>query len=133
MTDSNFPSVSNSYDAANVEEVLADFEQELDDEKVLAASLTDSTTPEMIAEAKAFLANNKDTVEAQHKRLLELDSELRQIVEQNKLKVKNAQEYHELVNSQDYKDMAKRLLDIKSVSKSLHSYLVDAGVRGRSL
>ena len=128
----SFPSVSNTYDADNVDEVIADLEQELADEQTLADSLSSSTTQEKLDEAKAFLEANKDKIATQQARLQTLDSELRQIVTSNKAKVATAAEYDALVNSADYVALADKLLSIKTLAKGLNTFLVDAGVRGRS-
>ncbi len=129
---SSFPHISNTYDAANTDEVIADLEQELADEQTLADNLSNSTTEEKLAEAKAFLEANKDKIAAQQTRLQSLDSELRQIVTSNKAKVATAAEYDALVNSADYQELATKLLSIKTLAKGLNTFLVDAGVRGRS-
>lgn len=128
---SNFPSVSQQYNAAEVEELLEDFRQELLDEKELAKKLEDSTSEEKLADAQKFLNDNKARIADQHAEMLSIRDELDALVEKNKRRVATDQAYNELVNGDDYKNVAKQLAEIKAVAKALDSHLKSAGVRGR--
>jgi hypothetical protein len=128
---SNFPSVSQQYNPADVEELLEDFRQELRDEKELAKKLEESTSEEKLADAQKFLNDNKARIANQHAEMLSIRDELDSLVEKNKRRVATDQAYQELVNGDDYKNVAKQLAEIKAVAKALDSHLKSAGVRGR--
>lgn len=131
MSDSNFPSVSQQYDPANVEEVLADLRLELHDEQELSRKLADSTSEEKLAEAQEFLNKNKDRIAAQHVEMLAIRDELELLVAKNQRLVAADQAYQALVQGNEYKQVAKQLAEIKAVAKALDSHLKSAGVRGR--
>jgi len=132
MSDSNFPSVSQQYDPANVEEVLDDFRKELVDEQELAERLLISTSEEKLAEAQKFLAENKERVAKQHAEMLSIRDELEALVAKNQKLVATDQAYQALVQSDEYRLVAKQLAEIRAVAKSLDSHLKSAGVRGRA-
>lgn len=132
MSDSNFPSVSQQYDPANVEEVLEDFRKELLDEQELAEKLLVSTSEEKLAEAQKFLNENKDRIAKQHVEMLAVRDELEVLVAKNQQLVAADQAYHALVQSDEYRLVAKQLAEIKAVAKSLDGHLKSAGVRGRA-
>lgn len=127
----SFPSVSVTYDAANVDEVLADLKQELEDERQLETKLNEMSSEAKLAEAEEFISRNADSVSRQHAEILEIDSELKALIEKNKRLVAADKAYHALVGAEDYKKVASQIAEIRAVSKSLHNLLVKEGIRGR--
>lgn len=118
-----------AYDPAAVEDQLADLQAELQDEEALAAQLTD-VSADNVANAKAFL-NNSDTVNSQYDRLLDLDNKLRQLVASNAEKLALDKAHQDIVNSDEYQNLSKKVGDMRATIRSLIGFLVDSGVRGR--
>lgn len=131
MSEPSFPSTSNQYDPAEVDARIADFEAELAEEQALASTLDETSLDQKLADAAAFLATNAPLVAVQLPKLRNLDVQLRDVVEQNKRRVGKDKAFTDLVNSQPYLDLAAQLLEIKATADALHTYLIEAGVRGR--
>ena len=127
---SDFSYLAHNYDAAQVEEAIADLEQELEDEVALADTLGKDSA-EKAQFASSFLQDNAESIAAQHARLLKLNEDLRRLVKENQERQAADKEFDELVHSQAYLDAADMMLDIKSVVTGLRDFLVKGGVRGR--
>lgn len=126
----SFPIQAESYNTQTVEGNINDLDLELTDEKNLASSLgNDSATK--IAEAEAFMAQNKDIVLDQHARLLSLNLELRAIVHSNKTKQADDEAYNALITSTEYQNLADKIAEIKAMTTDLRDFLIQEGVRGR--
>lgn len=126
----NFVSQSQQYDAAEMEAQIIDMESELKDEVEIKTTL-DSHVSEKIATAKQFLAKNTAVLDAQLKRLIVLDGQIREAVQTNLELEKQDREYYDLITSEPYTEMAQKIADLYSISAELTSFLVQNGRRGR--
>lgn len=127
----SFPSLSNQYNGAVIEEVIADLEKELADEQTLAKKLDETSSDDKLVDARKFLADNSELIAAQHKRLTSVESSLRKLVLENKRRQHDDAAYNELVTSKEYLGVSELLADMKAKTTKLHGFLVDEGVRGR--
>lgn len=126
----SFPIQAEQYDAAAVEAVITDMEQELQDEVSLRATL-DATSADKILAAEEFLANNGDMIGAQLTRLQNLDGQIRAAVAENEQLQADDEAYHTLVTSAPYVDLANKIAAINAVAAQLADFLVLKGRRGR--
>lgn len=126
----SFPIQAESYNTQTVEGNINDLDLELTDEKNLESSLGNNSATK-IAEAEAFMAQNKDIVLDQHARLLSLNLELRAIVHSNKTKQADDEAYNALITSTEYQNLADKIAEIKAMTTDLRDFLIQEGVRGR--
>jgi uncharacterized protein (DUF3084 family) len=127
---SSFASQSAQYDAPSVEAVITDMEKELQDEQTLRSGL-DATTADKITDAEQFLANNGERVADQLQRLQGLDQQIRSLVAENEQLQADDAEYHALITSDPYVELAGKIASIHAVAASLADFLVAKGRRGR--
>lgn len=127
---SDFSYLAHNYDSAQVEEAIADLEEELADEVALADTLGKDSA-EKVQFATSFLQDNAEHIADQHAHLMKLNEDIRKLVKENQERQAADRDYDELVHSQAYLDAADMMLDIKSAVTGLRDFLVKEGVRGR--
>jgi hypothetical protein len=126
----NFAIQMNAFDKNLTEDNLKDLELELQEEQQLSETLSDDSASQLQA-AKDFVATHKGTIENQHQRLGNLSVALKAIVQSNKEKIAANTELSELIASEEYVELAKKMSEIKAGIDQLRAYLIVEGVRGR--
>lgn len=126
----SFPIQAAQYDAPSVEAVITDMNQELQDEQTLRGEL-DATTADKITAAEQFLADNQALITNQLLRLTDLDQQIRTAVAENEQLEADDVEYHALITSEPYVDLANKIASINAVAAALADFLVAKGRRGR--
>ena len=127
--DEDFSRQSQSYSPERVESAIIELNQELKEEEVLSEVLSNSTD-KRIKEAKDFVKKYGKVVEAQHKNLEFLNRQLRNYVYDNKKRQESDKAYRELVSSPEYKDMTRKMREIKTHIRNLNHFLVINNVKG---
>tara|TARA_Y100000591_G_scaffold331400_1_gene365198 strand:- start:496 stop:939 length:444 start_codon:yes stop_codon:yes gene_type:complete len=127
--DEDFSRQSQSYSAERVESAIIELNQELKEEEILSEVLSNSTD-KRIKEAKEFVKKYGKVVEAQHKNLEYLNRQLRSYVYDNKKRQESDKAYRELVSSPEYKDMTRKMREIKTHIRNLNHFLVINNVKG---
>ena len=127
--DEDFSRQSQSYSPERVESAIIELNQELKEEEVLSEALSNSTD-KRIKEAKEFVKKYGKVVEAQHKNLEFLNRQLRNYVYDNKKRQESDKAYRELVSSPEYKDMTRKMREIKTHIRNLNHFLVINNVKG---
>ena len=127
--DEDFSRQSQSYSPERVESAIIELNQELREEEVLSEVLSNSTD-KRIKEAKDFVKKYGKVVEAQHKNLEFLNRQLRSYVYDNKKRQESDKAYRELVSSPEYKDMTRKMREIKTHIRNLNHFLVINNVKG---
>ena len=127
--DEDFSRQSQSYSPERVESAIIELNQELREEEVLSEVLSNSTD-KRIKEAKEFVKKYGKVVEAQHKNLEYLNRQLRSYVYDNKKRQESDKAYRELVSSPEYKDMTRKMREIKTHIRNLNHFLVINNVKG---
>ena len=127
--DEDFSRQSQSYDPEKVESAIIELNQELKEEEVLSEVLSKSTD-KRIKEAKEFVKKYGKVVEAQHRNLEYLNQQLRNYVYDNKKRQESDKAYRELVSSPEYKDMTRKMREIKTHIRNLNHFLVINNVKG---
>ena len=118
------------YDAAAVEENLADLAAEEADE-VAAAETLNLDSAAKSAAVQDFVANNKILITDQHARMSGLHASIKAKVASNQgLEAADA-EYAALVASEEVMDVSRMLSEMNAMSGELHSLLIDTGRKGR--
>jgi len=120
---------SNAYDSTAIAQALGDLENEITDEKELAASLGD---PNQIREdAKKFKANNALLVRSQATRLRELQKELTDHVLRNNTLLAENEEVVALLQNPEYRAISRDLADIDASISASTEFLAAHGRAGR--
>ena len=127
--DEDFSRQSQSYSPERVESAIIELNQELKEEEILSEALSNSTD-KRIKEAKDFVKKYGKVVEAQHKNLEFLNRQLRNYVYDNKKRQESDKAYRELVSSPEYKDMTRKMREIKTHIRNLNHFLVINNVKG---
>ena len=127
--DEDFSRQSQSYSPEKVESAIIELNQELREEEVLSEVLSNSTD-KRIKEAKEFVKKYGKVVEAQHKNLEYLNRQLRSYVYDNKKRQESDKVYRELVSSPEYRDMTRKMREIKTHIRNLNHFLVINNVKG---
>ena len=127
--DEDFSRQSQSYSPEKVESAIIELNQELREEEILSEALSNSTD-KRIKEAKEFIKKYGKVVEAQHKNLEFLNRQLRGYVYDNKKRQESDKAYRELVSSPEYKDMTRKMREIKTHIRNLNHFLVINNVKG---
>ena len=127
--DEDFSRQSQSYSPERVESAIIELNQELKEEEILSEALSNSTD-KRIKEAKEFVKKYGKVVEAQHKNLEFLNRQLRNYVYDNKKRQESDKAYRELVSSPEYKDMTRKMREIKTHIRNLNHFLVINNVKG---
>ena len=127
--DEDFSRQSQSYSPEKVESAIIELNQELREEEILSEALSNSTD-KRIKEAKEFIKKYGKVVEAQHKNLEFLNRQLRNYVYDNKKRQESDKAYRELVSSPEYKDMTRKMREIKTHIRNLNHFLVINNVKG---
>jgi len=113
---------------------VASLQKELAEEITLSKKL-DSTqvSEEKINKVKEFLSK-KEKIETLYKQIRELDSRLKELILENKVKAGKISEldseYSILVNSQEALDLTLTVRNIRDSLKNLDDFLVKEGVKG---
>ena len=126
--DEDFSRQSQSYSPEKVESAIIELNQELREEEILSEALSNSTD-KRIKEAKEFIKKYGKVVEAQHKNLEFLNRQLRNYVYDNKKRQESDKAYRELVSSPEYKDMTRKMREIKTHIRNLNHFLVINNVK----
>jgi len=127
--DEDFSRQSQSYSPERVESAIIELNQELKEEEILSEALSNSTD-KRIKEAKEFVKKYGKVVEAQHKNLEFLNRQLRNYVYDNKKRQESDKAYRELVSSPEYRDMTRKMREIKTHIRNLNHFLVINNVKG---
>ena len=127
---SSFPIQMQTYDKQSVKQAIVQFQKEYDEEIALNNTLKEQESDVKIAQATAFFNENRDVILDQHARILALDNDIRRIVLENKDLQKQDAAFDMLLDSDDYRDLATVMAELKQKIMSLDSFLVEQGVKG---
>ena len=113
---------------------VASLQKELAEEITLSKKLDNTELPEeKINKAKEFLSK-KEKIETLYTQIGELDSRLKELILENKVKAQKISElnseYSILVNSQEALDLTLTVRNIRDSLKNLDDFLVKEGVKG---
>ena len=126
----SFLSQSEKYDAQTAAEIIMDMESELSDELALKDTL-DATAEEKIQDAKDFMRDNAELIGSQLDKLKELNKAIRQAVIFNKKLQEEDKEYHDLITSDEYLDVANKIAEFNVTASDLSDFLIEHGRRGK--
>jgi len=126
----SFLSQSEKYDPNQAADVIIDMQKELDDELALKDTL-DASVEDKIEKAREFLRDNAVLVDSQLEKLKDLDEKIREAVAENVKLQEQDKEYHDLITSDDYLDIANKIAEFNVTATKLSDFLIESGRRGR--
>jgi hypothetical protein len=130
MAEYNLTALMEKYDAQEVEDDLANLEQEVADEDAVAAVLAQDSGAKADAVEK-FLADNVIPVTDQHARMKAMVGDLKEKVASNQHLEEDDAEYAALVASEAAQDMARMLAEMNAMSDEYQDLLLATGRVGR--
>ena len=83
-----------------------------------------------MSEAASFVSKYGDKIDEQFTKLSQLDSDIRDIIATNKNMKSQDTQFDELINSDKYLDLSKKMGSIKQIISSLDSFLSEEGEKG---
>lgn len=125
---SEYPIQKECYIKEDIDNKIKEFERILESEVELSNKLDDSAETK-IQEASDFFNNNKDIIEEQFDKLCSLENDICSLMEENKQKQELDKNYNELVNKQEYKNLASKIKKLNSKIQNLDFFLVKSGVK----
>jgi len=127
----SFLSQSEKYDPQTAAEIINDMQSELDDELALKDTL-DLDVEEKMENAKDFLKENAELINTQLEKIKELNKAIREAVAFNRTLQEHDAEYHNLITSDEYLDVANKIAEFNVTASSLSDFLIGSGRRGRA-
>ena len=116
-----------AFNEKGLEEDIKKMEEELNIQIAISKDL-DKDTEEKISEATEFFESKKDLISGKLLVVKELSEDLKAIVNENKKNKSLDKQYDELVNSENYKNIAKDMKDIRDSVSDLKSFLEKNGI-----
>jgi hypothetical protein len=126
----NFHSQSQRYEAAEVESIILDLQEELQDEQECRESHDSSSADKLIA-AQEFVAVNAGHISSQLTRLKKLDFDIRGLVTENEALELSDIEYQRAITSPEYTKIAEDIAALFAIADNLDHFLVQKGRKGR--
>lgn len=120
----------------NINNRIASLQREMTEEQNLSETLAtrDATDGEELRKIRQFLSSNADEIASLHSTVTELETSLKELVSNNKMKStelrEQSAEYAALVNSDGSKNVAAKIKSIRTILQQLEDFLVREGVQG---
>jgi chromosome segregation ATPase len=120
----------------NLKNKIAYLQSELEEERQLADTLADKDAADdaELANIRQFLNTNSDEISLLHNVVKNINDALKELVKNNKLKQEELkaqnEEYASLVNSDQARNLAGKIKDIRTILGQLEDFLVKEGVQG---
>jgi len=125
---SEYPIQKECYIKDDIDNKIKEFERILESEVELSNKLDDNAETK-IQEASDFFNDNKDIIEEQFDKLCSLENDICSLMEENKQKQELDKNYNELVNKEEYKNLASKIKKLNSKIQNLDFFLVKSGVK----
>ena len=125
---SEYPIQKQCYIREDIDNKIKEFERILESEVELSNKLDDNAETK-IKDASDFFNDNKDLIEEQFDKLCSLENDICSIMDENKQKQELDKNYNELVNKEEYKNLASKIKKLNSKIQNLDFFLVKSGVK----
>ncbi len=127
-SDTDIMSQLSQYNYNDIESNIKKFDTILKEQENLNLILKSENDTGNIEEMKNFVNQYSETIEEQKKKLVILNKNIKNLVEENdKLKIEK-KEYKYMINSHEYKNVANCIREIKTNCDEIKHFLVSAGI-----
>ena len=126
--DTNIMSQLPSYNIKDTDYFINNLENELDQQKTLQMILENKDFDKQLKNIKTFIDNNSDKIDKQLENLKDLSGNIQNIVLENEKLQEEKSDLKEILNSQQYKDIANKMREIKMEKEKIRSFLREKGI-----
>ena len=126
--DTNIMSQLPSYNIKDTDYFINNLENELDQQKTLQMILENKDFDKQLKNIKTFIDNNSDKIDKQLENLKDLSGNIQNIVLENEKLQEDKTDLKEILNSQQYKDIANKMREIKMEKEKIRSFLREKGI-----
>tara|TARA_B100001121_G_C18599010_1_gene578561 strand:- start:20 stop:496 length:477 start_codon:yes stop_codon:yes gene_type:complete len=126
--DTNIMSQLPSYNIKDTDYFINNLENELDQQKTLQMILENKDFDKQLKNIKTFIDNNSDKINKQLENLKDLSGNIQNIVLENEKLQEDKADLKEILNSQQYKDIANKMREIKMEKEKIRNFLREKGI-----
>ena len=126
--DTNIMSQLPSYNIKDTDYFINNLENELDQQKTLQMILENKDFDKQLKNIKTFIDNNSDKIDKQLENLKYLSNNIQNIVVENEKLQEEKSDLKEILNSQQYKDIANKMREIKTEKEKIRNFLREKGI-----
>ena len=126
--DTNIMSQLPSYNIKDTDYFINNLENELDQQKTLQMILENKDFDKQLKNIKTFIDNNSDKIDKQLENLKDLSGNIQNIVLENEKLQEEKSDLKEILNSQQYNDIANKMREIKMEKEKIRNFLREKGI-----
>ena len=126
--DTNIMSQLPSYNIKDTDYFINNLENELDQQKTLQMILENKDFDKQLKNIKTFIDNNSDKIDKQLENLKDLSGNIQNIVLENEKLQEDKADLKEILNSQQYKNIANKMREIKMEKEKIRCFLREKGI-----
>ena len=126
--DTNIMSQLPSYNIKDTDYFINNLENELDQQKTLHMILENKDFDKQLKNIKTFIDNNSDKIDKQLENLKNLSNNIQNVVLENEKLQEDKADLKEILNSQQYKDIANKMREIKMEKEKIRGFLREKGI-----
>lgn len=126
--DTNIMSQLPSYNIKDTDYFINNLENELEQQKTLQMILENKDFDKQLKNIKTFIDNNSDKIDKQLENLKNLSGNIQNIVLENEKLQEDKADLKEILNSQQYKDIANKMREIKMEKEKIRNFLREKGI-----
>ena len=126
--DTNIMSQLPSYNIKDTDYFINNLENELDQQKTLQMILENKDFDKQLKNIKTFIDNNSDKIDKQLENLKDLSGNIQNIVLENEKLQEEKSDLKEILNSQQYNDIANKMREIKMEKEKIRGFLREKGI-----
>lgn len=117
-----------SYKSENMNALLLTLRDTLEEQKQVNSVLNQETYDDDIVSIRTFLEDNSEDIERQESELKSICEELKSLINENKTLAVEENELKQLLDSDECKDIADRLANMKILKYDIYTFLEEHGI-----
>ena len=126
--DTNIMNQLPSYNIKDTDYFINNLENELDQQKTVNMILENKDFDKQLKNIKTFIDNNSDKIDKQLENLKKLSENIQTVVLENEKLQEDKSDLKEILNSQQYKDIANKMREIKKEKEKIRLFLQEKGI-----
>jgi len=126
--DANIMNQLPSYNIKDTDYFINNLENELDQQKTVNMILENKDFDKQLKNIKTFIDNNSDKINNQLENLKNLSENIQTVVLENEKLQEDKTDLKEILNSQQYKDIANKMREIKKEKEKIRLFLQEKGI-----
>lgn len=117
-----------SYNMNDTNYFISNLEEEYEQQKTLNMILNNKGFDKEIVNITNFIENNSQVINEQFNKLTDISKNLKKIIKENKKLQETRQDLEELMNNENYNDIANKLKLIKKEKEDIKIFLKKNGI-----